>query len=155
MAIGPEARRHASGRIVVVAGLFATAGTGAVILGLGPIIEAVQPIERALGVVIVLLGFVMLAAAASLAVRRGPARALGVAGGVALAVAGLIIAVSAADSLAGCTGAGAPVPGCGLVVGSAAVIGLLVAVTGLGCAIVVARARPDALRRPRRPVRGR
>ena len=42
MAIGPEARRMASGRIVVVAGVIGTLGAAAIVLGIGPILVGAQ-----------------------------------------------------------------------------------------------------------------
>jgi hypothetical protein len=155
MGIGPEAREMASGRIVVVAGLLGAIGAAAVVLGAGPVLLAAEPAARGTGYLAIATGGVMLVATLSLALRRGPVRALGTAGGLAAAVLGATIAVAAAGSLDACsTPLTRPVE-CSAVVGAAALVGLGILAVGVGSVVVVRRARPESLRRRRPPARHR
>lgn len=150
MGIGPEARRQASGRIVVVAAMYAAVGSAAVILGIGPIIQPAQAVVREAATLAIALGGVMLVGGAALLLRRGPARGLGVAAGVAMAALGAIVTLAAVVSLGECGGGSDRAMGCSLIVGVAGVGGVGVMAAGSGAAAVVSRARPAALRRARR-----
>lgn len=149
MAIGPEARRMASGRIVVVAGVIGTLGAAAIVLGMGPILVGAQRVEREIGIAAVALGCVMLVAGGSLALRRGPARLLGIAGGVAGAALGAVIVIAATVSLGRCADAVDRAEACSVLVGGTGIAGLAIATVGVASAVIVSRARPDALRRRR------
>ena len=155
MAIGPEARRLASGRIVVVGGMLSAFGVAAIVLGAGPILETSQAHERAIGVVAIGLGLLMLAGGTMLGIRRGPARAAGIAGCLAAAALGTLIGVAAVTSLGACGAADDRAVSCGLLIGGAAVGGMVLAGGGVASALVVSRARPEAFRRRRRPPRVR
>ena len=155
MGIGPQAREMASGRIVVVTGLLGAIGAAAVVLGAGPVLLAAEPATRGVGYVALVAGGVMLAAALSLALRRGPVRVLGLAGGLAAAVLGAIIAVAAAGSLDACGAREARTVECSAVVGAAALVGIGILAAGVGSVLVVRRARPESLRRRRPPPRHR
>jgi hypothetical protein len=150
MAIGPDARRLASGRLVVVAGTLMVLGVAAAVLGAGPILEPADPVENAIGIAAVALGLLMLVAGASLALGRGPVRRLGIAGGAAAGVLGGMVTIAATQSLASCGTDGDRTIACSLVVCGTAVGGLAVTVAGVASAIVVSRARADALHRHRR-----
>jgi hypothetical protein len=155
MAIGPEARGMASGRIVVATGLFAALGTAAIILGFGPLTLGAGPTERAIGGAVMGLGALMVTAAASLATRRGPARLLGTVAGAAMSVLGGTIAIGALASFGSCQGRETQTVECSAVVSAAGLLGLAALAAGIACLLVVRRARPASLRRPRRSVRRR
>lgn len=155
MVIGPEARRSASGRVVVVVGLLAALGPAAIILGAGPLLVASGPLERAIGVAAIALGAVMLVAAVALASRRGPTRMLGMAGGASLAALGAIVAIAASASVAGCGAAPTRAVACVTLVGGTAAVGVGLVAAGVGSWVVVSRARPESLRRGRRSSRRR
>lgn len=154
MGIGPEARRAASGRIVVVAGLFVTLGAATTILGAGPIILSSEPGARQIGVASVALGCLLIVAAACLGLRRGPARLLGVVGGMAATVIGAFVIIAGAMSADTChSGAGGTA--CALTIGGIVMAGIGVVVGGVASAIVVNQAPREALRRRLRPPRQR
>ncbi|HEX2766261.1 MAG TPA: hypothetical protein VHR55_06470 [Candidatus Limnocylindria bacterium] len=155
MAIGPEARRAASGRIVVVAGLLGACGATTLILGAGPMLVPAGPLERAIGVAAMALGGVMLLAGAALGLRLRAARILGIAGGASLAVIGVAIVVAASATLPGCGGSSERAIACVTLVGGTGVAGVGLVAAGVASAYVVSRARPEFLRRPRRQPRRR
>ena len=150
MAIGPEARDMASGRLVVAAGLIGAIGFAAIVLGFGPIVVGAGPTERAIGTLAIGLGVLMMLAAISLALRLGPARRLGMASGVAAILLGLLVAVAAIASLGSCETRASGAAGCSVVVAGTAAVGLSVVAAGAGCTVVIRRAPPAALRRHRR-----
>lgn len=147
MAIGPEARRQASGRIVVVAGLFAAVGVASIVLGLGPLSVASSSLEKTIGAVVIGLGVLMLVAAVALGTRRGPTRHLGVAASLAVVLLGAAVTLGAVSSLDACGSRETRTMECTVIVGGAALLGLGVAAAGIGCLLVIIRGRPAALRR--------
>jgi hypothetical protein len=151
MAIGPEARRQASGRVVVVAGLFAAVGIASIVLGLGPLAVGSSSVEQTIGAIVIGMGVLMLVAAIALATRRGPTRPLGVAASLAVVLLGTAVALGAVSSLDACGARDTRTVECAAIVGGAAMLGLGVAVAGIGCLLVVIRGRPTALRRARGP----
>jgi hypothetical protein len=155
MAIGPEARDMASGRLVVAAGLIGAIGFAAVVLGSGPIVVAAGPTERAIGTLAIGLGIFMMVAAISLALRLGPAKRLGIASGVAAILLGVLVTIAAIASMGSCEARASGEAGCSVVVAGTAAVGLGVVAAGAGCTLVIRRAPPAALRRNRRQSRSR
>lgn len=150
MSIGPDSRRMASGRVVVVTGLLGVVGAAAVVIGLGPILQPSEPMERVLAVGAIALGTVMIIAALALAIRRGPSRQLGIAGGWAMLAMGLTVAVLSAASLGTCEGRASQVVACQIVIATISVVGISIAVAGGASVAVIRRARPVAPRGRRR-----
>lgn len=149
MAVGPDARRMASGRMVVVGGLDATMGAAAVALGLGPLIERAEPGTQLVGAAAIALGVVLLLAGGALLFRRGPVRLLGRLGGVAAMALGLVILVAAASSIGDCS-ASSNAAGCLVLLGVSGMLGVVAVTAGLAGLVVVSRAHAQALRRPGR-----
>jgi hypothetical protein len=146
--IGPEARGMVSGRIVVTAALHALLGIAAASAGIGPIVEEAGPGEQLLGVGGIVLGVLLGLSAVSLAVRRGPVRLFATIGAAAALAMGMGIAVLAMASYGRCSemaNAGA----CYALVGGINLVGIGIAVVGVGSFVVIRRARPQALRRRR------
>lgn len=147
MAIGPQSRDAASGRLVVIAALHGIVGAASMVLAAGPFLEQAGTTERILAGVVALLGTVMLIGALSVGLRIGPARTLGVAGALAMTAQGLILLLLATLSLSRCGDRAADATGCYLVVGAFVLAGLAIAGLGIGSAVVIRRARQRALGR--------
>lgn len=104
MAIGPEADKHLSGRVVVIAGGFGSVGSLSVLFGAGPVIKGTDPFTQIVGVLAIAAGGVMAIGGIGLMFRRPRARVLGLVGGAGGVALGLVIVGGAAASLGGCPG---------------------------------------------------
>jgi hypothetical protein len=147
MAIGPESRRMASGRIVVVAVVQGALGTAAVLVGLGPLMQPAEPVEEAVAVVAIGLGCVSIVAGITLGLRLRAARGLGIAGGVATVLLGLILAELTRSSLEDCQTRGEAAGPCIGVLAAVGVLSAAIVAVGIAAIIVIRRAHPGAFRR--------
>lgn len=149
MAIGPEATRKKSGRIVVVAGFYGLLGGSAAILGLGPLLRPADATIRAIGIIAVGAGLVLLLGSAGLWLRPRWARRAGLIAGASAVGIGLLITALALTAMGGCAGADVG-GGCTFLVGGLALIGLGIIGCGIASVAVVLRARPSVFRERRR-----
>lgn len=137
----------ASGRIVVVAGLQGAIGAASAVVGLGPLLEQAELGERAVGLGGIALGTVMVLAALSLGLRRGPARALGLAGALSMVTLGFLVVLLSATSLGTCDARNDQEMACRVVIAAISVVGVAIAATGAASVVILRRARLDAFRR--------
>lgn len=149
MAIGPDARHSASGRIVVITAAQATIGVLAAVMGLGPWIDAAAWPERVIGTGGLIGGAVLLASAALLTLRRGPTRTVGVIGGLTMGAIGLAVTLLAISSYEACSST-ERATACYAVIGVLNVVGLVVTVLGGVSVTIIRRAPRSALHRARR-----
>jgi hypothetical protein len=149
VAIGPEARRAASGRIVVVATLQGTLGAASLVVGLGPRVSGAPPMTQAVGLASIVLGTILIIGAVALGLRTRHARLLGLAGAIATVLVGLLVFAAALASEDDCVRSNGPSSACALLLGAVEVAGLSVTAAGLASAVVIHRARPQAFRRHR------
>jgi hypothetical protein len=145
MAIGPEAARRKSGRIVVFAMLYTMIGGLAALLGSGPIVTGADWPARLVGGVAVIAGLTMLVAAAGLVRRRPWGRRVGIAGGFACATLGILISSVAVYELA--TECSTREGGCGAEPLVALLFGMALMAAGAAGVTVVRRARLSYFRR--------
>lgn len=146
MGIGPDAARKKSGRIVVVAGFYGLLGSGAALLGLGPLVRPADTTARAIAVAAIGAGLVLLIGAIGLVLRRGWARRAGMMAGWSAIGLGLLIATLGLAALDGCAGPDVGT-GCRMLVGALLLVGLLITGCGVGALTVVRRARASVFRK--------
>ncbi len=149
MAIGPEARRAVSGRIVVVAGFYGVLGTASIVVGLGPLIMLADVMSRVLALGAITGGTTLVVGSAGLFSKRRWSRRFAILGGSAAISLGLVTIALASDALVSCGSMPAP-QDCIAVTLGLALIGLTITVCGIGSVAIIRRARPGAFRR-RRP----
>jgi hypothetical protein len=139
VAIGPEAARRKSGRIVVLAAQNTVIGALAVLLGSGPGLTGADWPAQVLGGAAVIAGLTMLVAATGLIRRRPWGRAAGISGGYACAALGaLILALAAYELARGCP---ARRSGCGAEPFVASLVSVALIGAGAVGVVVVKRAR--------------
>ncbi|MGH2427420.1 MAG: hypothetical protein ACRDGV_00840 [Candidatus Limnocylindria bacterium] len=140
----------ASGRIVVIAVFYGLLGGTALLIGLGPLLQPAGPWIRLAGFVAIATGVTLIAAAAGLLWRGRLGRALGIAGGIAALVLGVMVVGLSLASLESCPGLDDAAQPCFVLVGGIGFIGLLITFAGLGAIAVIRRTRRSFFR-PRRP----
>ena len=147
MAIGPDSRRMASGRIVVIAIGDILLGAMSTLVGIGPQVEGAEIETRVAGAVALLLGSVLMIAGIALGLRVRHAQKLGAAGAAAAVLVGAMVTVLALDSFGACTADGAAPTACQALVGSVVVVGISICVLGLTSGVIIRRSPRDAFRR--------
>ena len=145
MAIGPEARRMASGRVVVLAASQGFLSIVTFVMGLGPLVHPSEPVEKLAAGAAVALSVPMGIGAVLLGLRRGPARTAGLAAAFASMAVGTVVVVLAVASLDGCGGVGDGWS-CSMLIGLIGLVGIGIIAFGIGSRSLIRRAHPRALR---------
>jgi hypothetical protein len=151
VAIGPESRHMASGRVVVIAAFEAVLGAASVVVGLGPLLQPAAADELVwIGGAAIGLGAVLLTGAAGLALRLRYARGFGIAGALAAIAIGALVAGLAVASLDACAPSHPQPTACQALVGSIGFLGGVTGALGIIALGVLRRAHAAAFRRSRR-----
>lgn len=148
VAIGPDSRNMASGRVVVIAVLDGALGVMAIVGGIGPQVTSSEPPVREVGLLGIAMGLALVAAGITLALRTPFARTCGAVGGIVATLLGFLVVGLSLASFGEC----APANGgaCELVVGGIAVVGGAIAAFGVASTRVVSGAPAAAFRRDRK-----
>ena len=140
MAIGPEARRTTSGRVVVVVASYAILGVSSAALGLGPFVRQSDPTTRVIALVTIAAGGFMLLGAVGLIIGGRWGRRAGVVGGWALAVVGAIVTFATLSAIEDCDGS-REAGGCSIILGGLGTIGIVLILGGVAGSTIARRAR--------------